>query len=304
MQQLDLNLLKVFTVIAEEGSTTKAAQRLFITQPAVSRSLRKLREIFDDELFVRTRYGLKPTEKGQLLCDSIPNCLNELNQTFDALSEFNPASKVGQLKIAINPFLGQSLPALLQIEIHKMAPAIHLSIETYNELSIEKLVKGELDLAINYFPMQAPKEVIHTTLGSDSFQVLTNKQHPLQGQQVGLKALSEYPFATAIVPGWNEHNTLTQTVFDEAGYQANIAFRSEIINCVAEMATNSHMLFPASSLLSQRLFPALQPLQLDSSVRIPEVEFCAYYHYRHRQAPYYNWLITQLKNVLLQMQTQ
>ncbi|MGL1259095.1 LysR family transcriptional regulator [Vibrio parahaemolyticus] len=63
LHQLDLNLLKVFIVLAEEQKTVLAAKRLNMTQPAVSRALSRLRQHFNDELFVRTRHGLKPTRK-------------------------------------------------------------------------------------------------------------------------------------------------------------------------------------------------------------------------------------------------
>src|SRR3984885_506623 len=67
LRQADLNLLVVFTVLAEERNVTRAASRLLLSQPAVSRALQRLRDMFHDDLLIRSSSGYEPTPKGQHL---------------------------------------------------------------------------------------------------------------------------------------------------------------------------------------------------------------------------------------------
>jgi len=288
-QQIDLNLLRVLSALAEEGSATRAAERLFTTQPAISRSLRKLRDLFGDELFVQTRYGLKPTPIGENLCKVIPSCMNELNQAFDQVDSFCLAEKKDRLRIAINPFLAMYLPAKIHFAIQKQAPGIELEIINWNSLSTEKLLRGELDLAINY-STEIPKDLVASKLIDDSFQLLARNGHPLAGIIATPDMLRDYIITTAIVPGWNEHNTLAQKVFSQYNIKLKLGFRSEIINAVADVTANSDAIFPASSLLPSAKFPGLTNLKLEKSLDIQAAEVNLYFHYRHRNSAYFKWL--------------
>ena len=77
LRQADLNLLVVFTVLAEERNASRAATRLFLSQPAVSRALQRLRDMFHDDLLVRTAAGYEPTQQGQRLIEELKVFLAE-----------------------------------------------------------------------------------------------------------------------------------------------------------------------------------------------------------------------------------
>src|ERR1700745_3615062 len=80
LRQADLNLLIVFTVLAEERNVTRAAARLFLSQPAVSRALQRLRDTFHDDLLIRTANGYEPTPKGQRLLQELATMLPRLDR--------------------------------------------------------------------------------------------------------------------------------------------------------------------------------------------------------------------------------
>src|SRR5712664_1347965 len=92
LRQADLNLLIVFTVLAEERNVTRAAARLLLSQPAVSRALQRLRDMFHDDLLIRTSNGYEPTPKGQRLLQELESTLPRLDRLLSG-SDFDPATE-------------------------------------------------------------------------------------------------------------------------------------------------------------------------------------------------------------------
>src|ERR1700730_5515314 len=80
LRQADLNLLVAFTAVAEERNITRAASRLLLSQPAVSRALHRLRDMFHDDLLIRTANGYEPTPKGQRLLQDLATILPRLDR--------------------------------------------------------------------------------------------------------------------------------------------------------------------------------------------------------------------------------
>jgi hypothetical protein len=94
LRQADLNLLVVFTALAEERNVTRAAARLLLSQPAVSRALQRLREMFRDDLLIRTPSGYEPTPKGERLLRELSTTLPRLDRLLSG-AEFDPTVKGG-----------------------------------------------------------------------------------------------------------------------------------------------------------------------------------------------------------------
>ena len=101
---IDLNLLKVFDAILATHSVTKAAQVLRIGQPAASHALTRLRDAFDDELFVRTSEGMQPTEKAQRIAGPLLRALNEVRTAILEDGVFDPAHDAFELRIGMTDY--------------------------------------------------------------------------------------------------------------------------------------------------------------------------------------------------------
>jgi len=93
ISSFDLNLFVIMNSIYTEGSLTKAAEVVGITQPAVSNALSRLREKFDDELFVRTGSGMVPTQKTENIIKDIQNALQLMQKSVNEPDEFDPADQ-------------------------------------------------------------------------------------------------------------------------------------------------------------------------------------------------------------------
>src|ERR1700751_4149262 len=92
LRQTDLNLLVVFTAVAEERNITRAASRLLLSQPAVTRALQRLRDTFHDDLLIRTSTGYEPTPKGQRLLQDLATMLPRLDRLM-AGGDFDPPTE-------------------------------------------------------------------------------------------------------------------------------------------------------------------------------------------------------------------
>src|ERR1700719_145726 len=99
LRQADLNLLVVFTAIAEERNITRAASRLLLSQPAVTRALQRLRDTFHDDLLIRTSTGYEPTPKGQRILQDLATMLPRLDRLM-ADGDFEPAAEDASFRIA------------------------------------------------------------------------------------------------------------------------------------------------------------------------------------------------------------
>src|SRR6478735_7463210 len=97
---LDVGMLRTFDALMREQNVSRAAARLFLSQPAVSASLNRLREVFDDPLFTRTSHGVLPTERARALAPQVEKLLADLAGLLEADAGFDPATSSRIFRIA------------------------------------------------------------------------------------------------------------------------------------------------------------------------------------------------------------
>jgi DNA-binding transcriptional LysR family regulator len=151
---LDLNLLRVFDAVMEERSVLRASQKVCLSQSAVSHSLARLREMLDDELFIRTTTGMQPTSRAMAMAGMVRDALKSLEAAIE-LPRFEPATSTRKFTIAANDFTTMVLaPRLLHI-LKTDAPHVDLAIKPVTRIDLaEQIDLGRIDAAIGTF--QAP----------------------------------------------------------------------------------------------------------------------------------------------------
>lgn len=125
---LDLNLLKTLDALLDERSVTRAAQRLALTQPAVSGMLTRLRECFDDPLFVRNRHAITPTLRALELAVPVEQILAEVSQLLQP-QIFDAASAQMSLRIAATDYALSAVVVPFITELRQQAPGIRVSVQ-------------------------------------------------------------------------------------------------------------------------------------------------------------------------------
>ena len=214
LSRIDLNLLVALQRLLEEESVTKAAERLFITQPAMSKTLQRLRETFNDPLFVRSGRGLSPTPRAIELKKELPAVLAAIT-TLMLQEEFDPLTFEGEIFIMAAEFIAvQVMPALTQ-KLAKEAPLMTIRLMGEDaKTKIPGLEKGDLDFAIEI--SRSDTEGCHETpLGVFTPAVWMNTGHPLAKKgKLKLNEMLNYPFVQYALLRSPSGDTAQQTRFD------------------------------------------------------------------------------------------
>ena len=149
MSSYDLGMLRVFVLVYETGSVTHASERLFISQPSVSYTLRKLRSHFGDHLFQRKGHGLEPTRVAHELYPKLRRLLESLDDIMETPGEFKPESSTRRFRLRMTD-VGVSglLPSILR-SVRTQAPGVTLEVEALNLPTVlHDLRTGAADAAI------------------------------------------------------------------------------------------------------------------------------------------------------------
>lgn len=177
LDRIDLNLLVYLDVLLREGSVTKAAQQLGITQPAMSNGLRRLRDLFNDPLLVRTSDGMTATERARELQPIIRKALAELEVALQPQQEFDARTSNRVFRIMVSDYAESTLVPELVKRLRTDAPDIILDVLTPSDVTFKDVEAGKVDMAINRFD-EMPQSFHQTTLWQDDFVCLVNPDHP------------------------------------------------------------------------------------------------------------------------------
>lgn len=165
LNKVDLNLLKVFDLLMQERSVTRAADRAGRTQSAISHSLNRLREIFGDELFVKQANSMNPTARARELAPVVGQSLSELQSVIDTHMRFDPAESRRKFRIGVTDYTGALyLPALIEA-FNRQAPHARLTIVPVTLYDAgELLVTFDLDCLLIGNPIVRAPNVVETVL--------------------------------------------------------------------------------------------------------------------------------------------
>ncbi|MFA0053123.1 LysR family transcriptional regulator [Vibrio breoganii] len=257
---LDLNLLRTFQVIYQEKNLKRASLRLYVSAPALSKSLTRLRDHFHDPLFVKVPKGLNPTPFANELADSISPTLEKLANNLNSLNDFSPSDLQGRMTIAISPFMLQAIGTDLFSILHEEAPDIQWHLVNWSKTSLEDIAKGDIKLGINYDIDLSRKDISSRKITQDRFQIIVRKDHPIAGNKVSVKTLSMYPVAALIVADWNTRKTFAEKVFGEFSLIPKVVLRSELPSVVLETIARTDLIFPHSGLFDITRYPHLKAL--------------------------------------------
>ena len=176
IKNIDLNLLIVLDVLLDERSVSKAANRLNLSQPAVSGALKKLRLAFNDPLFVRSRQGVRPTPSAVELIAPVKAVLQDID-TILSSSDFSPETAEATFTIAATDYAQMTLLAPLMQAVNAQAPNIRFSIVSTDARRMpEQFDRREIDFAITV-PEMAPPNVRSKTLFEDRYVCAIDKHH-------------------------------------------------------------------------------------------------------------------------------
>lgn len=178
ISKIDLNLLIYLDVLLREKNVTRAASQLNITQPAMSNGLKRLRNLFNDPILVRTSDGMVPTERARALSPTIRKILLELEEALQGEEDFNEANSHRVFRLMASDYAASTLIPKLLKKVNKIAPNVIIDIMTPSDVNFHDVEAGKIDMAINRFD-ELPQSFHQKTIWRDGFSCLLSADNPV-----------------------------------------------------------------------------------------------------------------------------
>jgi len=249
LSRIDLNLLVAFQVLIQEKNVTRAAERLFVTQPAMSKTLNRLRNLIDDELFVRSSHGLTPTPKTLELEKPVNHILSQLTELMVTNQEFDPANTAATISLAT---LGTSASVGMPNFINKLrqnAPKLMLISQNIDDKWEDRLRSGNLDFAI-VAKNQFNDDFVTHKLMSIKPVLYMRKDHPLaEVEHITLEQRRQFQHMAVYFPNFETTREEMQKLFASFGILSNVPFLTTNLLVCLETLRKTDMLMIASDRL-------------------------------------------------------
>lgn len=187
IRNVDLNLLKAFDALMETRSVTRAADRLGVSQPAVSGMLTRLRTAFGDPLFLRTQRGVMPTPRAEALATPLRQALIDI-QAFLTPVVFDPGRATMTLTVAATDYAQKAVILPVVCELRRQAPGIRISIRPIDLTTLaQKMESGALDMAL-ITPDMALDTMRSRILFEERYVCVLREGHPAADAPLDLDA--------------------------------------------------------------------------------------------------------------------
>ncbi|MES2415523.1 MAG: LysR family transcriptional regulator [Pseudomonadota bacterium] len=284
----DLNLLYVFEALWRDRSVTVAAERLGLTQAAVSGSLKRLRQEYDDKMFTLVGRKMQPTPLATALSNQLLDALATVRSTRGDAPGFDPASSQRMFVIRTRD-IGEVvfLPAILA-RLRESAPKIRLrTVFRPIDETVAGLASGRIDLAMGYLP--SLQNAIHRkVLCTQRYVCVMRTAHPLAAKKLTLDLFRKQEHLLVEYSG--SGHLVLERALNEAGAKNRIRIRLPQYLSAPHFVTASDLLWTVPAVLAQTLakhYPlVIKPLP----IVLPDFEVALYWHDRFHRDPASQWM--------------
>lgn len=291
---VNLNLLVALEALLSEQNVGRAAARVGITQGAMSNALRKLRDLFDDPLFIRTHRGMLPTPRARALSGPVRDGLTQLRKAIEYGELFDPAHSNRTFTVAMTDYAELMVFTQLMREVTPMAPGMQIRVRRLEGIFIapeEMLRNGTTDLALGFFP---PANALDATLQSSD---LFTEENVCIGRPDNLvmrpKRLTLKAFASASHVGnfaKPERRGLIDDLLLPLGIRRRLALTTPHLLAVAHVVANSALIAVVPSGLAQRYRQSLRLAVRKLPFSMPRFCMRMLWHERFNNDSAHAWL--------------
>jgi len=298
LRNFDLNLLVIFDALMTERHVSRAAERVFLSQSAMSHALNRLRQQFDDPLLVRSGNGLQPTARALAILPEVRQALQLVNQTLTPPGEFDPAIASRRFTIACTDFFEAVIFPDLVARLQKIAPKVKLEIEIISPDTFSQgLESGKVDLVLGIdssYPLPAH---LHSELWlSQPFHCLAASDNSTIGDKLDLEQYLRQPHvvfsdlsgaSSNPIDSWLEEQQLQR---DAIAHTINYMAAARIA-----AATDAVITLPQAM---AELFCQMLPLRMiEAPKALPVAEMQLVTHPLFSNDPALSWLVEQIRSV-------
>lgn len=291
---MDLNLLRVFMALEQARNVTQAADRLGLSQPAVSAALARLRDQLGDPLFVRVGNGMAPTPRAEAVAPAIRDALARLESALTVTETFRPETAVMTFSLLGADFFSMRLMPPLAVALATEAPGISMKfLDSAHGDFVRLLEAGAIDLALER-PIQPPGWVSKALLFPSPFRIVAAKNNPAireaglaAGDTLPLDLFCALPHALRSTDG--SMSGMTDDALARQGRTRRVALAVPHFDAVLEVVAQSHMISSVPVQLLAGAARADDLIVLEAPIEIPTPNMQLYWHSRLDRTPAHGW---------------
>lgn len=293
IRRADLNLLVAFDALYKERSVTRAASRLSLTQPTVSGMLRRLRDTFDDELFVRTSHGIVPTPRADGIAPRVAELLDDIGLLL-APDAFDPTSSAFTVRVCGSDYLLHTILDTFAERLLRTAPGARVSILPRPAEGVARqLENGEIDLVLSDRELAVP-DLPSRFLYRDDFVCLSSYGDLADGQDITLDRFCELEHGFVDPTGGSFRGPIDDAL-EAVGRKRNVVLAVPGFAMLLELMKSRPLLafvpVRIAAAFDHGFSRARTPLEL------PHLEIVASWHPRMTRDPKHVWLRETLVSI-------
>jgi DNA-binding transcriptional LysR family regulator len=278
LSDIDLNLFVVFDAIYTEGNLTRAGEIIGITQPAVSNSLSRLRNLFNDPMFVRTADGMVPTPVSQNIVGSVRQALGLIRSSVQESESFDPLASEKRFRISMSDLSQSILLPYLFGRIKHEAPLI--AIDCYHthrrDMNIE-LASGNLDLAID-IPLTPDTQIKHAPLFTHPQVCVVRNNHSIVQDKDSLDIATYLELQHIHISSRRGGLGHTDLALGKMGKRRRIALRTQHYLAVAELVSKTDLALTVPRVFADFIEARLPVKHYNLPFEVPPLETHLYWH--------------------------
>ena len=291
LRQFDLNLLLALDALLKEKNVTRAAERLFMSQPAMSGMLAKLRQAFDDELLVRVGRNLELTEFAAGIADRVHRCVLEIEELLDAKPTFSPKDESRSFCIAASDYAVLLLFGPLMQRLTEAAPGISLHFVRLDVEAGERIAAGEIDFGILPEELELPLPSI--PLFEDGWVCAAWAGYTSIGDRLTLEDYQQHPHLSFNIsdPG---HLSMAHEYLARHGPVPRIAATTGSFTAAPFLLRGTRLLTIMPKRLGERMQQAADLRLLELPFDVPPLREKLAWNPRFTSSPAHAWLREQI----------
>ncbi len=310
LRNFDLNLLVIFDALMTERNVSRAAEKVFLSQPAMSHALNRLRTLLDDKILVKTEKGLMPTPRALAMELPVRESINQIQQSLFFPEPFDPLNSQRRFVIfSVEHFEWVVLPDLLH-RLEEIAPEVSIDLEILGEdIPEAELASGHMHFAVGLEGLyEVPKRLRSQTLLEGSFVIIARKDNPKVAGQITPEQLaelehvyySELPHQVKLGPF--SPLSLVDNWYHEKNIEPKIAYRAASYFPAAQVVSKTDYIMTLPRRIAHMLAETL-----DLKVIAPPEDFTTFklnliWHPLYEKAPAHIWLRGQLLELAQQLE--
>jgi DNA-binding transcriptional LysR family regulator len=290
LSKLDLNLLKSFQVLINERHVGRAAEKMNVSQSAMSHTLSRLRKAFNDDLFVRNAKGMEPNANALKLAGKVAQILGDIS-TLLGPSEFDPATIDTHFRIQTHAYIAAIyLPALIS-RIRRYSPGIVFDLQSITSTYSEQLNKDQSDLIIGA-GFSASQQFKQARFAEDTLCCLVDKRHPALREWTPANIFN-YPHIKLTLLE-DRDDPVTQYCLNNGHGKRQIGLYTETLHMQVSFLAGTNLIAFVPMLLAQQAAKIHKLKIMTCPFELPALNINGIWHSRHENDTAHTWIRSEL----------